>query len=845
MKKIVLIVLTVFCIVSVVLALTACASTRAEDTHDMRLVSVDEATCAEDRTEHYKCANCDHTENVPISGSALGHDLSSEWLADGGKHYKECKRSGCGEKLLQEDHKPFTVNGKPVTCFTDGLTDGTKCEVCNTILVEQQVIAACHDWRKVSEETATCQSAKVEHYICNREDCDETKDVTGGEPVNHRYEGTKYTIENGKHWQSCIFGCGTSTVKTDCEYIYSVKLGDEHNHTATCSTCGNSVDKLHVYSSDADLECNDCGYVRTPAEFLLKIGNQSVECETLAEAISKVGAEPAMIIMGGNINGSGVVIPSNKDITINLNGHTYTVCDSVVCSFDNNMRCGLQLSNNSNVTILNGTIAVGSSDNKAHLLIENYANLTLNSVTLNGSNLTNAETANGKQAVLCCYSGKVNLVNSNIIVDGNDFLLALNVFGCSDSSAVTVNVKNGCYILGKIGYGAVTEITGSLQYKVELYLFKGDWQIVFTDENDIDCDIGYVVVDGARLTHVEKKSEGCNATCTADGLTDGAVCERCGKTLKEQTAVKASGHNWQLTGESVTEPDCKTEVVKTFTCSKCGETEMEAAFGNHNLAFVPSQPAGCIETGTVEHFHCAVCSKNFSDEDAAEELANVIIEKLNHNMQYQPQADNADGTITKAFWNCSRCNKDFFDEGGEREITDNNRNELTYTPCEHTSCSWKVLTDGNDEGKHAYVCDNCGYYVDACAGNLTYQHNGNDTHAASCANNCGYPTGAVECFYDEDNNGVCICGYKGKVKITLTLDCIELEDITLWIDNIETVLASNIVYVCRGVTVRVTASVDADIEYVVSNLDLLGDDEGTPYVKTEYGIDFEIIIEAW
>ena len=39
-------------------------------------------------------------------------------------------------------HVEETISGKAATCTEDGLTDGKKCEDCDTIVVEQQVIPA-------------------------------------------------------------------------------------------------------------------------------------------------------------------------------------------------------------------------------------------------------------------------------------------------------------------------------------------------------------------------------------------------------------------------------------------------------------------------------------------------------------------------------------------------------------------------------------------------------------------------------------------------------------------------------------------------------------------------------
>ena len=52
----------------------------------------------------------------------------------------------------------------------------------------------------------------------------------------------------------------------------------------------------------------------------------------------------------------------------------------------------------------------------------------------------------------------------------------------------------------------------------------------------------------------------------------------------------------------------------------------------HKLVHVDAVAATCVETGTVEHWHCECCGKNYADEAAAEELETVTapIDPDNH-----------------------------------------------------------------------------------------------------------------------------------------------------------------------------------------------------------------------
>ena len=78
--------------------------------------------------------------------------------------------SVCGEELSREsvevekkDHTPEVVPGKEATCTQAGLTEGSKCSVCGTVLKEQEEIPpkGTHLQRrkKKTKRAATCTEA--------------------------------------------------------------------------------------------------------------------------------------------------------------------------------------------------------------------------------------------------------------------------------------------------------------------------------------------------------------------------------------------------------------------------------------------------------------------------------------------------------------------------------------------------------------------------------------------------------------------------------------------------------------------------------------------------------------
>ena len=84
------------------------------------------------------------------------------------------------------------------------------------------------------------------------------------------------------------------------------------------------------------------------------------------------------IILLDDTIGGGVKVKSGQNIIFELDGHTYTVNEKTVGSSGTETN-GFQLLKGSTVTFRNGTIEGGDT---AAILIQNYADLTLEDVTL-------------------------------------------------------------------------------------------------------------------------------------------------------------------------------------------------------------------------------------------------------------------------------------------------------------------------------------------------------------------------------------------------------------------------------------------------------------------------------
>lgn len=202
--------------------------------------------------------------------------------------------------------------------------------------------------------------------------------------------------------------------------------------------------------------------------------------ETLQDAVDAVsnGTQTTITLLH-SASGNGVIIPSGSKITFDLGGFTYDINGETVGSSGTKTN-GFQLLRDSNITFKNGTI----TSTKAKILIQNYSNLTLDGVTLNGAQLTGSA-----PYTLSNNFGDTVIKDSTIIAASNGY--AFDVYywpknGYGDGLSVTV--EGNSEITGKIEYGSDGTDTGKVAEKASLNIkggtFTGSLNTYGLDDSD-------------------------------------------------------------------------------------------------------------------------------------------------------------------------------------------------------------------------------------------------------------------------------------------------------------------------------------------------------------------------
>ena len=197
--------------------------------HALTPVPAVSATCSSaGNIEHYRCADCGKL----FRDGAGTQELTAEEVAI--------------EKL---SHTPEPIPAVPATCEQDGLTVGSKCSVCQEVIIPQATAPALgHDW-----QPAACETPKT----CKRDGCGATE----GGPLGHDWTAG-WMSDAGFHWHECLReNCGEKS--GHAAHI----PGPAATETApqTCTECGYviapALEHTHVY----DRQSTDARYLKAAA----------------------------------------------------------------------------------------------------------------------------------------------------------------------------------------------------------------------------------------------------------------------------------------------------------------------------------------------------------------------------------------------------------------------------------------------------------------------------------------------------------------------------------------------------------------------------------------------------
>ena len=289
---------------------------------------------------------------------------------------------------------------------------------------------------------------------------------------NHKATRTGNVVINGGTFVGnctvAYVACGNLTInggnfsiaeKDNNDYKYVINCYDPNyeNGTATVTINGGTFNKFNPANNAAEgEETNFCATGLTAKESngvytvvkdeVAKIGN--VKYSTLAEAVAAAKAGQTITLLK-NTAGAGVVI--DKNLTIDFGGFTYTLTSGV--GSGNITSNGFQILEGNKVILKKGTLKVADkAADKFYILVQNYANLEVFNMTLDGTNLDKWSKTDGDSYTLSNNSGKVTLTGTTKIIANNDGdkAFAFDVCKYAGYALPTVTVNSTAKIEGAI-----------------------------------------------------------------------------------------------------------------------------------------------------------------------------------------------------------------------------------------------------------------------------------------------------------------------------------------------------------------------------------------------------------
>lgn len=494
---------------------------------------VHNATFAETWSEadgkHFRaCVDEDCTVRAADEHNA---NYSTSWSDEDGKHFHACMKEGCSmRKDVAEHNSDGVIEAVDATCEEYGSTAGKKCDVCD----------------KVMQAPTQVEPLKHNHVYDN----DETNDET--------------------HVGICT-RCGDRINEGAHTWVWNTE--DKDMHWKECSLCKRINGEKENHNYENGFAC-ECGRVVTGVKFATFFKNNYERFDTLPEAVAHVtDSTEAVIYMGEDLSGNGVFVPSDRNITFRFNGHTYTVTGGAVGSANYETQA-FHLEKNSVIKMMNGTIT-SKAGSGVRMLVQNYSNLTLENIVLDGRNLDEAR--DGKGNVVPNYTlsnnfGVTSMQGTTIHAkDANQ--VAFDVwYGMKTAylDGVSVTVGDGCQINGVIEYGANVVPDSFANFKLVLHAGRV-YNLRFSSDN-VNCDNCNITLGGVTIEHNYVKQSTTDATCT-EAQIDHYECAYCDKT-DDRTVGEPKGH----TLSSILTSENGQHYHKCTVCGKQADERVDCTY---------------------------------------------------------------------------------------------------------------------------------------------------------------------------------------------------------------------------------------------------------------------------
>ena len=182
------------------------------------------------------------------------HTFSSEWSTTDSQHWHACTDENCDEKSDLGDHDFVWVEKTPAGVHTDKVETGT-CSICQYQKDRTIEGSGIHTWEWKTSDTKHWQETTCEHETPLKQN-----------EQDHTWE---WKANNAKHWEQTTCAQHEAKTRNEENHIWEYTSEGELTHRRT-TNCGAEKHATriepnipHRYTDENDVDCNDCGYVRS------------------------------------------------------------------------------------------------------------------------------------------------------------------------------------------------------------------------------------------------------------------------------------------------------------------------------------------------------------------------------------------------------------------------------------------------------------------------------------------------------------------------------------------------------------------------------------------------------
>ena len=478
-----------------------------------------------------------------------------------------------GEEAPCEVHTPATIPGYEATCTTEGLSEGSECTECGTILAVQEKIEPLgHLEVKTPGYAPTClESGLSEGIVCER--CKETIQAqepiepTGHDPVVIMGEEPTCTETGLTEGLECGY-CGQLLAAQD--------VLDALGHDVELVGVKEPTESEDGYTGDE--VCKRCQLTLKVGSTIPKIVKDFIKSVTLDGEINCINNQIKVLFQipvgKSDIQGMQLrfTIPQGftlSDISTPLAEAGWTVASKLSTGFVI-LRCG-----NGSATL--ESVAKPDALDKYHVLT-----LTL---TPTGTASAGQQTA----TVL------VEDVTTGYVSNPNSTPTSVSFNYVAGHTAEVLPAKAPTCIENGLTQGEYCSVCGEVSVAQQIIPALGHKAGDVTIENKVDPDcvtngsydeVIYCTVCKAEVSrkkvvvdalgHTPETLDGKAPTCTAAGLTIGSKCSVCDKTLEAQQEIAPLGHDWKIDAEREVKycaNNCGAEEIPVYVVRFYGRSE--------------------------------------------------------------------------------------------------------------------------------------------------------------------------------------------------------------------------------------------------------------------------------